>query len=310
MTRFGVVVLAICAVVSASGRQAPGPRPFVLAFSGWNGALQILGRFTGTTWINTWPAPAETDVSVPPLSQVPTLWLGQPVPRNWTLWMRDGLKVPVAVAGTRRGAGDGGGCTQPLVLALNLPQGTPPGLLDGGLAVDTDQPVEEFESLSSATLRFLRFEPLIRETFSAHERQVIDQSGQESAAELRARMDRIPIRVEALFMPVRYDIAPLIYYFVATKRVEDDHGSTRGIVISGWIRTSSEKQGTAFGVSGHAFSGDAHPGDGLRPLGVLRVASRVFWVMGAPGYESTAFHIYEVTAAGINLVLTVDGGGC
>ena len=65
-----------------------------------------------------------------------------------------------------------------------------------------------------------------------------------------------------------------------------------------------------FGVSGHSFEGEETQGDRLLPLGLLRTGGRVFWVMQATGYESSAVVIDEMTSSGIRQVLTVDGGGC
>ena len=62
-------------------------------------------------------------------------------------------------------------------------------------------------------------------------------------------------------------------------------------------------------MTGHPF-GDDTPGNGLNPLGVLRVGTRTFWVMSNAGYESRGYEIYEVTASDVVRTLAVAGGEC
>src|SRR5678816_3808075 len=89
-------VLALAALytvgpIAAVQRQmAPTAGPFVLGLVRWNGAIEIVGRFTGQTWVNTWPVPAEFPVPVPAIDDVPDTWLGRPVPRQWTIWSKAG----------------------------------------------------------------------------------------------------------------------------------------------------------------------------------------------------------------------------
>src|ERR1039457_3238471 len=98
--------------------------------------LEPIARFTGTEWANTWPEPAEDDVPVPELSNVPTSWLGKPVPRDWTLpFIEGGTTTAIALRTLR----EKGGCSSPVVLQLSK---TPDQMRrDGhllGLAVDTN----------------------------------------------------------------------------------------------------------------------------------------------------------------------------
>ena len=79
-------------------RAQTGAKPFVLAAADFMGGLKIVGRFDGSKWLNSWPEPAESDVPVPLLSQVPESWLGQRGAAKLDPVARRGTKMPVTIA--------------------------------------------------------------------------------------------------------------------------------------------------------------------------------------------------------------------
>jgi hypothetical protein len=144
------------ALAVASAALSVQPRSFVVAAYSYGGLVPF-ARFAGGRWVNTWPAPRESDVPVPPLSEIPTTWLGKSVPREWTFWPSSGIRRRMTVVGTRRGRGTGGGCTQPAVLTM----GQTVGEETRGLAVDTDQVLGAVRLVSASSAEWRDYEPVI-----------------------------------------------------------------------------------------------------------------------------------------------------
>jgi hypothetical protein len=92
---------------SAVPRQQADETSFVVGVTSWNGSIEVLGRFDGMRWVNTWPEVDEPSRPVPPLADMPTAWLGKPVPREWRVWMRGQDSFPRLVTHARRGLGQG-----------------------------------------------------------------------------------------------------------------------------------------------------------------------------------------------------------
>jgi hypothetical protein len=291
-------------------RQAAGSPAFVLAISDSGKALEPIGRFTGSAWVNTWPPPDEPHVTVPPLDRVPLSWLGKRVPRQWTLW-QNGDRRTVTVTGTRRGDASGGGCTSPAVLTLTAPQGPPDTRDDIALAVDTAQEIVSLRALGHSDIEWAQLQPFVAEMFRANEQRAMRNGNRrwfvEALARAKTNLASVPIRVEAVVRPAGTARPPL-YYVVAARRADTGSG-TVGVIIWGWTQRDATGRWSALGVTGHSF-GDDTPGNGLNPLGVLRVGTRTFWVMSRTGYESLGYEIYEVTASDVVRTLAVASGEC
>src|SRR5688572_485823 len=75
--------MPMSALRSAVPRQQADETPFVVGVTSWNGSIEVLGRFDGMRWVNTWPEVDEPSRPVPRLADMPTAWLGKPVPREW-----------------------------------------------------------------------------------------------------------------------------------------------------------------------------------------------------------------------------------
>ena len=296
----------------AQGAAAPTASAFVVGLTRWSGGIEIVGRYTGERWVNTWPPPVEPGGPVPALAQIPAAWLAKSVPRDWHVWGRDGASFVMRVNGTRRGVGESQGCTQPLVLTLDTPTGVPRDFFDDLIAIDTPQPVERVEPVLREGTEWLRLEPVIRSAVLA--RQAAMLSGGEWTADVRARVASAPVRVESLIRASRADLPLFAYYFSATKRIEHD-GSTLGFVVSGWILAvgsgpESPSNARTSNVKARRFGGEEDSGRALEPLAIFRVGTRVFWLVSVPGYEWVTFVFVEVTPANVRDVLTTDGGGC
>src|SRR5215470_13851865 len=67
------------------------------------GYIEPVVRFDGSKWVNTWPEAAEMNVPATPLDQIPVAWLGEPVPREWTLRSSAGESLAARIVSTQRG---------------------------------------------------------------------------------------------------------------------------------------------------------------------------------------------------------------
>lgn len=293
---------------SASSRAIASP-PFLLAWSGWKSALVPIGRYTGDTWVNTWPEPNEGNVPVPAIESVPFAWLSKPVPRQWTLFL-EGRPTRITVTSTRRGAPDSL-CTSPAVLSIDRPPSIRDDAYDGGLAVDNNQIVEDVRRLTPADAQWRVVAPVAERTYAQYESRALGAGDQTwfTDALVRGRIDLAtkPMVVDAIYQAVT-DISAPTFYFVATKRFVVENREY-GVVVSGWLRPDVGGRWPAMAVATRTFGGDI-TGDGLRPLGLLRVLARRFWVMFAPGWESGGFELYEATGTDMLRLLTSSNGAC
>jgi hypothetical protein len=298
---------------TAVSRQQPAnAAPFVVGVTSWNGAIQVLGRFDGNSWVNTWPHVDDPSLPVPRLVDVPAAWLGKPVPREWHVWGPDQTSFTRRVTQLRRGLGKGEGCDQPLVLVMDLPVGIPRRLFDGLVAVDTSREVDDVENVYSDGVQGLQLEPFVRSAVVASEGSVL-RGDSEWPSDTRARVEIAPIRIESLTRPARSD-SPFAVHFTATRRVEWDN-STIGLVVEGWIHAPGTglwdpARVSVSDVTARQFRGEEDPGSALRALAIFPMASSAVWVMSAPGYEWVSFKFIEVTNASAREVLTTHGGGC
>ena len=292
-------------------RQRPAPKPkqpFVVAIvergSDWAG-LQPVARFTGSGWVNTWPDPEGRDAPVPDFLQLPTSWLGKPVPRQWVLWSMSGAHMRGRVVAARRAEG----CSGPIALVLQKTKATEPEKLRGfRVAVDSNQPVEGFRPVTTADPEWNALQPAVAETFRAHESSVENSGSLPLGSSSTARLITVPVTIESLMRPVSAS-GPVVYYFEATKRLPINRAL--GVSVAGWLtRSSARGPWTAFDVSGRVLSRDSAPVPVRTPIGLFRVLGRVYWLMRITDYEGSDTTLYDVSAAGTREILTTGGGGC
>jgi hypothetical protein len=294
------------AVVVASGALSAQPRPFVVAAYS-DGGLVPFARFADGRWVNTWPMPSDSDVRVLPLAEIPTTWLGRPVPRQWTFWPASGSRRRVTVVGTRRGNGVGGGCTQPAVLTMDQT----PVEESRGLAVDTDQVVEAVRRVPRSSTEWRHLEPVIDSAVRDNERRLVEIGSlnrpwqQEALAEVN--VFQAPLSIDTVYRPVA-DTSPILYYFEAVRSANRKNASLLRLKVSGWVRPDSNGRFTAFALFGSVFDDDGMWS--MTPLAIVRLAGHVFWIAALSRYESSSFVIRDVSPNAIRDVLTSDNGGC
>ena len=123
-------------------------------------------------------------------------------------------------------------------------------LLRDGIAVNTDQPIEDFEEFNPADQQWIAFEPFVRGVARPAADRAIAQWRVD--ADLRSRVEAEPLRLTALHRPRRYDMEPLVYFFTATQQVAVQGGSW-GVRVSGWVTGDVVHPERSFGVAGSAF---------------------------------------------------------
>jgi len=297
----------------ASQPQPANVAPFVVGVTSWDGAIQVLGRFDGKGWVNTWPRVDDPSLPVPRLVDVPAAWLGKPVPREWHVWAPGQPPFTRRVTRLRRGLGDGDGCEQPLVLVMDLPVGIPRSLFDGAVAVDSSREVGGVENVLPEYGQGLQLEPFVRAAVMASEGSIL-RGDSEWPSDTKVRVETAPIRIESLTRPARSDRSPFAFHFTATRRVEWDN-STIGVVVEGWIHAPGTglwdpAKVSVTDVTARQFRGEVDPGSALRAIATFPMASSAVWLMSAPGYEWVSFTFIEVTSESAREVLTTGGGGC
>jgi hypothetical protein len=178
-----MAVPALLGLNGSVGQVRTDAMELIVAASRPVGLLPI-ARFTGSTWINTWPQPEEEGVPVPGLSDIPIGWLGQAAPRDWRLWGRDGATSKMRIAGTARERG----CSGSIVLT---PDQNPE--LPEGLAVNTDQPVEPVLALNRDSPDWRSLEPAIAAAFRENQQRVVDAALHEYSADSEERRILLPL---------------------------------------------------------------------------------------------------------------------
>jgi hypothetical protein len=136
------LLVLVCAATTVTSQSAE--RPFTVGYLQTIdrvGMLEVLVRFTGEKWVNTWEGSGGQTAPVLPLDQIPLSWLGKPVPRQWTAWTSDGRSRLVRVTGTARGPA----CEAPTVLTLAPADVGPADQAE--VTLDTDQRILGFREL-------------------------------------------------------------------------------------------------------------------------------------------------------------------
>jgi hypothetical protein len=306
--------MAIPALLGLSGSvgqvRKGAMAPLIVAVSRPVGLLPI-ARFTGSTWINTWPPPEEDGVPVPGLSDVPTSWLGQAAPREWRLWVRDGATSTMRVAGTARERG----CSGSIVLT---PDHSPE--LPEGVAVNTDQPVAPVLALNRDSPEWQSLEPAIATAFRDNQQRVVDAALQPRSADAEVQRVLLPLLSRSSLAGVSITIdwmyrqhgGPGVVYFEAHKAAAASLWQLEGLTVRGWLVEGATGQWRASRVTG-ALVTSASNGLGASwrvPLGSLRIGHRMFWVSAIYGYESLAYAIDEVTPSDVREIIAVGAGDC
>jgi hypothetical protein len=288
---------------AAAARESANSSSFVVGIAvQYSGSAYIepVVRFDGSKWLNTWPEAADMNVPVTPLDQIPDAWLGEPVPREWTLRSSAGESVVARIVGTQRG----GACNGRIQLTVDTRTASLMKSMRPYIAVDRSVSLGVIRDVTKSDAGWATVVPVILKAFAEHERLVFDEDVQ-----LRRRLSpealaNRPVTIPFLVGPG----GPLSFlYFEATKRLAQRED---GVAVTGWLRRDSKGRWTATDVKSRGLGGDGNPVPGLVPLATMNINGRQFWFMDERGYEGAAFELMEMTSDGLKSVLNVGRGGC
>ncbi len=303
-----MMVPALLGLSGSVGQVRKGATSSLIVAASRPVGLLPIARFTGSTWINTWPQPEDDGVPVPDLSDIPTSWLGQAAPREWTLWGRDGATSNLRVAGTAREKGCSGSI---LLTSDHSPE------LQEGVAVNTDQPVEPVLALNRDSPDWRSLEPAIATAFRENQQRVVDAALQPHSADAEVQRVLLPRLSGSSLAGVPITIDWMyrqhgIVYFEAHKAAAASLWQLEGLTVRGWLIEAATGQWRAVRVTGALVTSESNGlGASWRvPLGSLRLERRMFWVSALYGYESWGYAIDEVTPSDVREVIAVSAGGC
>jgi hypothetical protein len=292
-----------------AARQVSPSGPFIVAVADGTTLLPV-ARFTGSRWVNTWPPPGDEDDPVPALADIPTAWLGQPVPRAWTLSTGDGRRLPLRVVGTSR---ERGACRAAVKLTLEGAR------VPEGVALNTDQVVTPIGVLGRGSPEWQMLEPAVVGVFRASQQQLVDDrlrrlgNDSDSARILRPllspdRLANAPVTIDHLY---RERDEPVLYFeghIVAAA----DFWQLQGFMVGGWLTQDTAGRWRPSHLTG-SFITEESGGLGSElqhPLAVLRLDDKVFWVSEIFGYEASGFVIDEIMPTGIRQMIATTLEGC
>jgi hypothetical protein len=321
--RWVPVALLGCLLVSrASGAQPPdAPARFAVAVSeGYDGKVLLpIARYEAGRWLNTWPEPESDDTPVPALPDVPTAWLGRPVPAEWTLWFTGGGSTRLQIVGTERS----GGCVVSPKLTVGDALAPREGSYDEvhpGLATTDGAPVEPVELVlahrrrrTSAGADALRpkVELALAALCAAREQKTLSTAlhdGQGPVTFTPRQLSALAPRIDWLYR------AGDVVYLEASKYAPAP--ATERLTISGWLRVPAAGELVPLAVDAELERYYEAPVSGVSdvsgrvPLGVLRAGGREVWVMEAHYVEAADWLLYEIGPASAREILRTAGGGC
>jgi hypothetical protein len=304
-------VAAMLAVVCEAASPATSQssiRPFTVGYLQTIanvGMLEVVARFTGERWVNTWEGNGDKNTPVLPLDQIPLSWLGKQVPRQWTAWNADGRSRTVHVSGTARGPA----CQAPTMLTLASGDAGPADQAE--VTLDTDQPVLGFRELRPSD------RDADRATMEAAALGAFRERAPAEAARYRGS-DSLPksaLTPETLsgqpvivaFLSRTAAPSPAIAYFEAFQPSKVN--ANYGIRVSGWLHRVDGTWSVA-GVAADVRGADSASIPTRRPLGIFQLAGHDFLLVRLIRYEGWGTGIYEIEGNTLRAILTTPGGGC
>jgi len=303
----GALMLALSAGLL---RAADGPRvTFGAGVLRRDGVIIPFAAFDGRRWSNTWPMPS-LELTIPiDVRGIPSRWWGPTrALENWQVWT-GGEPKPVHVV---QPDWVNVHCVRQIGLRSDYAPASPaPPRVEqpypkDGLAVSPPQPVERIEVVPIESPEIRALIPAVHQAFNVAERKVEDAYGHPIGR--RAREGRTP-DVEAVYA---FGSHPRIYY-VESVRVYRILGQTGDCPMAafgtGWFARDGEdvrSLETAVDVLPCNRTGASF----MLPLGVMRLANRLFWLVQFSGFNHERYVVVEIKPKTVEAVLSVWGGSC
>jgi hypothetical protein len=328
----GTLLFATVLLLLAPSAGGPADRPsFTVAVLRRDGILIPFATFDGNRWSNRWPARQATEVPIG-LGDVPREWWpNKEVTRDWTAWLVAGKSQPIKVQAPALVSVH---CNRRVGLRTDFVSLEPPPPPDfqpypkNGLAIAGQATVERVELVQPASAEAKAFVELIADSVNEAETRAarawagvwvhpVDQKG-------RAKT---PLALEVLARAPGVDPASAASYFEGVKKYPgfllpsepDPFGKGKDATpelcdyvtfTGGWV-LSTPGGGAPRKLIGADMTNCNRQGVAYTlPLGVIRTAGRVFWIVQASGWDFERYDVIEVRAKDIKTVLSVGGGGC
>jgi hypothetical protein len=303
------MVIGAALVVSLSAADQPSGA-FGIGVLRRDGAVIPFAAYNGKRWSSPWPAP-QLDLTIPiTLSAVPTKWWGPTRPlENWQATTAVGLR---ALRVTQPDWVDVF-CVRQIGLRTDYrpEEPAPPPIAQpypkDGLAVSPPQAVERVEIVLPMANETQSLAPALLESFNRAERTVEGQAGHPIARRAREGVDPT---IEAVYA---FGTTPRVYYVEATRRYRrlgQSADECEALAFgTGWfVRDAAGVRSLTMAVD--LLGCDRVGASYMLPLGVMRLANRLFWIAQFSGWDHERYVIVEVKPKGVELAANVWGGGC
>lgn len=305
--------LACAAVVSAAaalGPAAPARDVFGVGVLRRDGVLIPFATFDGRNWRNAWPPPRQELVVPINIANVPARWWGPTGPlETWQAWL-DGTERPVRV--TQPDWVDVH-CARHLALRTDYkadgmvpPEAEQPYPKDG-LAISPRQRVERIDILSPAALEVNTVAPALRDAFNRAENETASRTSHPLGKRIREANDP---GIEAVYA---FGDSPRVYYVEAIRlyrmlgqRPDECLAAAYG---TGWFVREGEKVRPLL-MFVDLLRCDRFGASYMLPLGVVRTASRRFWIAQFSGWDHERYAVVEITPKKVEVMVSAWGGGC
>jgi hypothetical protein len=303
--RIAIGVLLMVATVLAADREGA----FAVGVLRADGILIPFATFDGRSWSARWPKPSE-ELTIPvTVSAVPSGWWGPTGPLDaWQAW----------IGGTRPRALKvvqpdwvGAHCVRQIGLRTDYRPDQPPPPPDvqpypkDGLAIAPPRPIEAVRKLTADSDEAKALAAELLAAFNLAERITAKRFSHPVDEAVR---ERAAPTVEAIYA---HGGDPSVYYVEAARAYQVQ--ATRECLVTafgtGWfVREHGAVRSLAMAVD--ALDCDRRGASYMLPLGVLRVGTRVFWLVQFSGFDQERYVVIEPRAAKVDAVASVWGGGC
>ena len=306
----GIVALALGAALGASDGLDGSRSAFGIGVLRRDGVIIPFGAFDGKRWTNSWPQPA-LELTIPiGLRGVPSKWWGPTGPlETWQVWP-SGEPQRVSVVQTDwvnvhcvRQIGLRSDYTPP---AAPPPRTAQPYPKDG-LAVSPPQPVERVAVVPAESADTRALLPALRDAFNTAERKTEDRYHHPMTR--RSREGRDP-DIEAVYAAGDH---PRVYYIEAVRRYRQlgqrpDECEAVAFGAGWFVREGTDIRSleTVVDLLECSRAGAGY----MLPLGVMRIAGRMFWLAQFSGWAHERFVVVEIKPKAVEAVLSVWGGSC
>lgn len=309
---------------STTARSAPDTRTrTLLGVVNEAGLLTPIIQFDGDRWRSSWPEPDTklADVPLPSsLEQVPSSWTGSPIPARWYAWPREGaasggseIRVTRPVRYDAHCVPGFGLQADARTLSRLLSDSKPPTASHAfpkrKVAValsNADARVERIVGVDADVsggggAHAVATRDLLRAAESFFRASVKEAASRESRTLASGRATQVKwTGVWSYALPGSDE---RIYLLEGHAREIDT------ITGSLWLRT---RAGAVVEHRGHALFDDADfkRTPRRRPMAVIAIGARRFWLSQIDRYESESYELLDLTSVGLSAALTIPGGGC